>query len=183
MQVPVKVPSTLTLDPNKSFGVGLRITAVTGNFQIASNMKNLLIEFSIKNKYDGKYTLRGYHNRVPYNFPYETEIHMVTAGPSAVAFYWPEAGSVGHPIGIGPNNALNWYGASVAPVVVFDLSTNLVTSVYGSDPGGPVITMFTGAGSRLSKWDPATKAMTVDWNYNGNPLRAFFDDLEYKGPR
>jgi hypothetical protein len=183
VQVPVTVPSTLTLDPNKSFGIGLRITSVTGNFKIASNMDDLLIEVTIKNKYDGEYILTGYHNRVPYTYPYETPIHMVTAGPSAVAFYWPLAASVGHPIGIGPNNAMSWYGPTVAPVVVFDLTTNLVTSVYGSDPAGPPITLFTGAGSRLSKWDPATKAMVVDWNYNNNSLRAFFDDLEYVGPR
>jgi hypothetical protein len=183
IQVPITVPSTLSLDPNKSYAVGLTISTVSGNYKIAENMKNLLVEFTIKNKYDGKYRLRGYHNRTPYTFPYDTEIHMVTAGPNAVAFYWPLAGSVGHPIGVGPNNAMSWYGATVAPVVVFDLNTNLVTNVYNSDPAGPPITMFTGAGSRISKWDPVTRAMTVDWNYNNNSLRAFFDDLTYIGPR
>ena len=73
----------------------------------------------------------------------------------------------------------SWYGPTVAPVVVFNTSTNLVTNVYGSDPAGPPITMFTGAGSRTGKWDPATRNITVDWNYNNNPLRAFFDDLQY----
>jgi len=125
------------------------------------------------------YNLTGYHNRVPYTFPYQTTMHMVTSGPNAVYFFWPLVGGVGHPIGIGPNNALSWYGPVVAPVVVFNTSTNLVTNVFGSDPAGPPITMFTGAGSRLSKWDPATRNMTVDWNYNNNPLRAFFDDLQY----
>jgi hypothetical protein len=183
VQVPITVPSTLSLDPNKSYGIGLTITGVSGNYKIADNMKNLLVEFTIKNKYDGRYRLRGYHNRTPYTFPYDTEIHMVTAGPSSVAFYWPLAGSVGHPIGVGANNAMSWYGPTVAPVVVFDLSTNLVTNVYNSDPAGPVITMFTGAGSRVSKWNPADKSMIVDWNYNNNALRAFFDDLTYIGPR
>ena len=183
VQVPLTVPSTLTLNPNLAYGVGLRITAVSGNYVIADNLKNLFIEFTIKNKYDGRYVLRGYHNRTPYTFPYETDMHMVTAGPDAVFFYWPEVGGVGHPIGVGPNNALSCYGSSVAPVVVFNLTTNLVTNVYGSDPAGPPITLFTGAGSRQSKWDPATRDITVDWNYNGNPLRAFFDDLEYIGPR
>lgn len=183
VQVPITVPSTLMLDPNKSYGIGLTISNVSGNYKIAENMKNLLVEFTIKNKYDGRYRLRGYHNRTPYTFPYDTEIHMVTAGPASVAFYWPLAGSVGHPIGVGPNNAMSWYGATVAPVVNFDLATNLVTSVVNSDPAGPVITMFTGAGSRVSKWNPADKSMTVDWNYNNNALRAFFDDLTYIGPR
>ncbi len=183
IDIPFVVPSTLTLNPNLSYGIAVRIASVTGNYVIADNLRNLLVQFSIKNKYDGKYNLTGYHNRVPYTFPYETTMHMVTTGPNAVYFFWPEVGGVGHPIGIGANNALSWYGPTVAPVVVFNTTTNLVSSVYGGDPAGPPITMFTGAGSRLSKWDPATRNITVDWNYNNNPLRAFFDNLEYLGPR
>ena len=181
-QVPLTISNTMTLDPTVSYAVGYTVSSVSGNYKIADNFKNLLIIFTIKNKYDGVYRLQGYHNRTPYTFPYDVEIHMVTVGPSSVAFYWPEAGSVGHPIGVAPGET-NWYGPTVAPVVVFDPTTNLVTNVYNSDPAGPPITMFLGAGSRLSKWDPVTKAMTVDWNYNGNPLRAFFDDLTYIGPR
>lgn len=182
VQVPIVVPSTLTLDPNKSYGVGLRITGVSGNYLIADNMKSLFIEISIKNKYDGRYNLTGYHNRVPYTYPYETTMHMITSGPNAVLFYWPLVGSEGHPIGIGPNNALSWYGTAVRPEVVFDLSTNLVTNVFNRDGAVP-ITLFTGPGSRLSQWRPSDRSMTVDWNYSNNPLRAFFDDLEYLGPR
>jgi hypothetical protein len=177
--VPLVITSTLSLNPNIAYGIAIQITSASGNYIVAENLKNLLIQFSIKNKYDGVYNLTGYHNRVPYTFPYQTTMHMVTSGPNAVYFFWPLVGGVGHPIGIGPNNALSWYGPVVAPVVVFNTSTNLVTNVFGSDPAGPPITMFTGAGSRLSKWDPATRNMTVDWNYNNNPLRAFFDDLQY----
>ena len=177
--VPLVITSTLSLNPNIAYGIAIQITSASGNYIVAENLKNLLIQFSIKNKYDGVYNLTGYHNRVPYTFPYQTTMHMVTSGPNAAYFFWPLVGGVGHPIGIGPNNALSWYGPVVAPVVVFNTSTNLVTNVFGSDPAGPPITMFTGAGSRLSKWDPATRNMTVDWNYNNNPLRAFFDDLQY----
>lgn len=181
IQVPITVPSTMTLDPTKSFGIGLTISSVTGNYQIAENQKNLFVELTIKNKYDGKYRLTGYHNRVPYTFPYDVEIHMVTEGPNSVAFYWPEVGEFGHPIGVGPG-VTNWYGTAVRPVVVFDPTTNLVTNVYNND-AAVVITMFTGAGSRLSHWDPTDRSMVVDWNYSNNALRAFFDDLEYLGPR
>jgi len=177
--VPLVVTSTLSLNPNIAYGVAVQITSASGNYIVAENLKNLLIQFSIKNKYDGVYNLTGYHNRTPYTFPYQTTMHMVTSGPNAVYFFWPLVGGVGHPIGIGPNNALSWYGPVVAPVVVFNTGTNLVTNVFGSDPAGPPITMFTGAGSRVGRWDPATRNMTVDWNYNNNPLRAFFDDLQY----
>jgi hypothetical protein len=183
IDIPFIVPSTLTLNPNAAYGVAIRIASVSGNYVIAENLRNLLVQFSIKNKYDGVYNLTGYHNRVPYTFPYQTTMHMVTSGPNAVYFFWPLVGGVGHPIGLGPNNSMSWYGPTVAPVVVFNTTTNLVTNVFGSDPAGPPITMFTGTGSRLSKWDPATRNMTVDWNYNNNPLRAFFDDLQYQRAR
>jgi hypothetical protein len=184
IDIPFIVPSTLTLNPNASYGVAIRIASVSGNYVIAENLRNLLVQFSIKNKYDGVYNLTGYHNRVPYTFPYETTMHMVTVGPDAVYFFWPLVGGEGHPIGLGPNNAMSWYGPCVAPYVKFNTTTNLVTQVYnGSAAACTPITLFTGAGSRLSKWDPATRDMTVDWNYGGNPLRAFFDDLEFIRPR
>jgi hypothetical protein len=78
---------------------------------------------------------------------------------------------------------MSWYGPAISPVIVFNQADDKVTNVYNNPPNATVITMFTGAGSRESKYNPATKAITVDWNYNGNPLRAFFDDLTYISPR
>ncbi len=175
--------NTNAIDPSNVYAIGFTIESVSNpSIKIPSNLKNVIIAFAIKNKYDGRYTLRGYHNRDPYTFPYETEIHLVTNGPNEVYFYWPEAESVGHPIGVGPNNALSWYGPAISPSIIFDPATDKVSSVYNM-AGGTVITLFTGPGSRESKWDAATKGITVDWNYANNPLRAFFDDLEYIGPR
>ena len=87
---------------------------------------------------------------------------------------------MGHPIGTA--DGISWYGASITPVIKFDPATNLVVDVYNIGSSTP-ITMFTGAGSRVGKYDPQTKKIIVDWNYNDNPLRAFFDDLTYIGPR
>jgi Domain of unknown function (DUF1735) len=181
----ITVNNSNVLDPNIIYGIGYRITGVSGaGFQAAGNMKTVVIAFAIKNKYDGIYRLQGYHNRVPYTFPYDTEMHLVTVGPSSVIFYWPEPGveSNGHPIGLSATS-MSWYGPAISPVIVFNQATDLVTDVYNNPPNATVITMFTGAGSRISRYVPATKAITVDWNYNGNPLRAFFDDLTYISPR
>jgi hypothetical protein len=175
------VTNTHLLDPNIKYGVGFTIVGVDGGYKIAENMKTMVIGFTIKNKYDGVYRLQGYHNRSPYTFPYDVEIHLVTNGPNEVYFYWPEVRSIGHPIGVSATST-SWYGDAIAPSIVFDPVTNMVTDVYNLTPG-TVITMFTGAGSRVSKWNPATRAITVDWNYANNPLRAFFDDLTYIGPR
>ena len=178
----LSVTNSNVLDPNKIYGVGFKITSVDQGYQIAANQSTVVIAFAIKNKYDGVYKLHGHHNRVPYTFDYDTEIYLITVGPNSVIFYWPEVSSNGHPIGVGVGST-SWYGASISPVIVFDPVTDLVTNVYNNPPNATVITRFTGAGSRISKYNPATKAITVDWNYNGNPLRAFFDDLTYKGPR
>lgn len=174
----VSVDKSDQLDPNITYGVGYRIQSVDQGYGISKNMSTIVIGFAIKNKYDGVYTLRGFHNRVPYNFPYETEVELRTVAPNAVAFFYVGENSYGHPIGVGPNNSLSWYGADISPVIEFDLTSNLVTNVYNSSTAA-TITMFTGAGSRLSKFDPADRSITVDWNYSGNPLRAFFDDLEF----
>lgn len=170
--------NTNTLDPQKRHGIGFSIKSVSNGATIPANLKNVVYAFAIKNKYDGVYRLKGYHNRVPYNFPYDTEIHLVTKAPNEVYFYWPEVKSTGHPIGVGANNAMSWYGSAVSPSIIFDPVTNKVTSVYNLSTA-VVITMFTGPGSRESKYDPATKKITVDFNYSNRADRAFFDDLEY----
>lgn len=170
------------LDPNIKYGVGFKIVSVDQGYKIAANQSGMIIGFAIKNKYDGIYNLKGYHNRVPYTFPYDTEVHLITTGPSTVIFYWPEVESNGHPIGVSATSA-SWYGAGISPVIEFNATTNLVTSVFNNPPNPTPIKMYTGAGSRISKFDPATKSITVDWHYNNNPLRAFFDDLTFIKPR
>jgi hypothetical protein len=179
--VTVTVPTTVALDPLKTYGIGLKISSADAGYTIASNHDEILVEVGLKNKYDGVYNMKGHHNRVPYTFDYDVEEYMITAGPSSVAFYWPERNDFGHPIGVAPGQT-NWYGNGVAPVIVFDPATDLVTDVFNST-GAPPITMFTGAGTGVSRYEPSTKTIYVYWNYNNNPLRAFFDTLVYTGPR
>ncbi len=181
LDISIRVPSTLALDPLKTYGIGLRIVAVDPGYTISGNQNRILVEVGLKNRYDGVYNLKGYHNRDPYTFPYDTEEYMITAGPVSVAFYWPQKNDFGHPIGVAPG-VTNWYGNTIAPVVVFDPLTDLVTDVFNAGGATP-ITMFTGAGAGISRYEPSTKTIYVSWNYNANPLRAFFDTLVYTGPR
>jgi hypothetical protein len=177
----VNLPSSASFDFSKTYALAFKLVSVSGSGTLSSLTKTVVCQIVAKNKYDGKYLLKGLHNRVPYNFPYVANMQMLTAGASSVAFYWEDAGSVGHPIGTGVGT-LSWYGASIAPVVVFDPVTNLVTDVYNSGGATP-ITKFTGAGANSNLYDPATKTIYVSWNYNNNPLRAFIDTLTYTGVR
>jgi hypothetical protein len=177
VQVPINISSTLTLDPNKSYGLGFSITAVSNNLKIASNLKDLLIEFSIKNKYDGKYNLKGFHNRSSpdYTAPYDETVHMITSGPNSVSMYWPAAGLYAHPI----KGGTSYYG-SFTTNFYFDLSTNVLTA-WDLTPYATTVTPSVNAGSR---YDPVAKIIYASFYYNGNPGgRGFFDTLTYLGPR
>lgn len=174
------------LNLSNQYALGFSISEVGAGGQISGGLKNILLSVGVKNKYDGAYRLKGFHNRTPYDFPYDQTMHMITNGGNSVIFYWPAAGSNGHPIGTGPNitTDVSWYGPAISPVVVFDLATNVVTNVFNNPPNATPITRFDGAtGSNVSRYIPATKTIIVHWNYNNNPLRAFFDTLTYIGPR
>jgi hypothetical protein len=165
---------------NKAYGLPIKITAVSSGL-ISGNYAASIYSFGVRNKYDGVYKLKGYHTRVPYNFPYSNiKMEMRTVGATAVGFYWPDAGSWGHPIGTGVGS-VSWYGSAIAPVVVFNAATNVVTSVYNQGGTTP-IDIYTGAGSGQGRQD-ADKTMYIYWRYNANDARGFLDTLTYVGPR
>ncbi len=191
-QIPITFPNTSSLDPNSSYGIGLSIVSTTGGYIVASNLDDLFIEITVKNKYDGVYELKGYHNRGAngsppnYTFPFTTEVEMWTTGPTSVAMYWPTGGDFGQPIGVGPG-AVNWYGPAVSPNFLFNGATDLCTSVSGmpsnvvtldmvnfdnvtdANPNGPIV----------NRYEPGPKKMYLVFQYNGNDLRRFYDTLTF----
>jgi len=170
-------------DPSTTYGLGFKIGSVDKpGYIISENFGTYVTTIGAKNKYDGEYSLDGYHNRPTFTFPYaDVPMNMVTTGASSVAFFWIDADDFGHPIGVGPGQ-ISWYGNTIAPEITFDPVSNNVASVKNNG-GATVITLFTGPGSFPSRFDPATKTIYVCWNYNNNPLRAFFDTLTYVKPR
>jgi hypothetical protein len=193
-QIPLIFPNTSTLNPNNSYGFGLSIVSVTGGYVIASNLDDLFIEVSLKNKYDGLWELVGHHNRAPYNDPtwnFHTEVEMHTTGASSVAMYWPDRSDYGQPIGVGPGQT-NWYGNVMSPNFTFDPGTDKcigVTTYVGAgvtlamvtndqvadvNPNGPI-------DNRYEAGPP--KKMYLTYQYNGNDLRRFYDTLTYISPR
>ncbi len=189
-QIPITFPNTSSLNPNNSYGFGISIASVTGGYRIASNLDDLFIEVTLKNKYDGVYQLKGYHNRTPYTFPFTTDVEMWTTGPSSVAMFWPDGGDFGQPIGIGPG-AVNWYGPAVSPNFQFDPATDLCTGVTGMPANVVSLGMVTADnvtdanpnGPIVNRYEPGPKKMYLVFQYNGNDLRRFYDTLTYLRPR
>lgn len=179
IQVPIVINNTTSLDPNSSYGVGVTISAVTNGLKIAQNLKDLFIEFTLKNKYDGRYNLRGYHNRTSpdYSAPYNVTVEMHTSGPNSVTMYWPDAGTYAHPI-LGGQSYYGSFGANF----YFNLTTNEMT---GWDWYPYATTLPVGMGPGLnSRYDPTTKTIYASFHYNNNPSgRGFYDTLRYLGPR
>ncbi len=188
VDVPIVISGANTFNPSSSYGLGLSLASVTpGNYVIAGNMKNLVYTFSLKNKYDGLWRLRGWHNRTPYTFTYDVnDMELRTLSANSVEFWWRSAGDNGHPIGISPTS-VSWYGNTVAPVIVFNTTNDQVTDVYNKNlaAGGPPISVYTGAGSGQGRFTTVNgvKTIYVYWRYNANDLRAFMDTLTYIGPR
>jgi hypothetical protein len=184
-QVAINIPSTVPLSLDSSYAIGLRIASNDGGFQIAENLKNLLVVFNLKNKFDGIYRLKGYHNRdnPNYTIPYDVDIHMVTSGPNSVVFYYPNPGpnDYAHPI----NGSTGSYYGSFAPNIGFAATTNAA----GHYPALTCTEYFAGTlpmniiPTSNSRYEPATKKMYINFRYNNNDLRQFFDTLTYKGPR
>jgi hypothetical protein len=177
--IDIVIPNATVLNPSTKYGLAFTITAADANGVISFN-RTVVVEIGAKNIYDGSYNLRGYHNRPGFQFIYDQTMHMITTGANSVIFYWPLAGSIGHPIQT--PTGVSWYGPAIAPHVVFDPSTNLVTNVF-NNAGGTPIDVYTGAGSGQGRFIPSTKAMFVYWRYNMNNDRAFMDTLTYIGPR
>lgn len=186
--------NTETLDPNLLYGLGFTLTSVSkAGVNIPTNLRNVIVLFPVKNKYDGVYNLKGIHNRPGFQYPYETEIHLVTASATSVEFYWPEVSGPGHPIAVGPGNALSWYGSAVSPVIVFDQATDFVADVYNNstavaiekhtynNPTDPRFAVGDARWFAPTATDPAK--IIVYFHYNANNDRAFFDTLYYTGPR
>ncbi|MES2779943.1 MAG: DUF1735 domain-containing protein [Bacteroidota bacterium] len=175
--------NAIAFDPSTTYGLAFRIASVTpAGYTISQNYGTYVTTIGAKNKYDGVYTMNSYHNRPGYQLLVaDEEMHMITTGANDVIFYWPQAGSVGHPIMT--STGLSWYGATVAPTVRFDPVSNLVTNVFNASAAGPPISVYSGPLSGQGRYDEATKKMYVYFRYNANNERAFMDTLTYVGPR
>ncbi len=165
------------------WAVGLKI-ASTSLGEISQISSRLMVILHVKNKYDGKYHLKGFYTRTDmpaYNGPYETDVEMITTGPNSVAMYWPEFGDYYQPFA---NNGSLTAFTNVAPEAFFNSSDQVtsINNITGDPVGGPFMTPSAGANSRFV--GGATPVIYLKYYYNTNPAnRIFADTLIYTGPR
>ncbi len=170
----------MTLDLN--YLIPFEIESVSGdpNAVIADNLKSVLLNVQLKNRFDGVYktegkmvditsaSLTGY-------YPWETA--LVTTGANQVLLYDNEGilGTPGHVIKSG--DAFSSYG-EFGLIINFD-ANNVVTSVanYYGDPSPTRARSAVLDPSGENKYDAATKTLKIKyWMYQGGSMRTSFDE-------
>ena len=183
--------NTSALNAENVYVFAINLTGASNGFQAATGgLGTLAFQLSVKNRLDGVYSIRGHHNRAPYDLSYqdvagdpsELLMDMITTGPNSVVYYWQAGGDFGHPIGL--TSGLSWYG-DFAPEITFNVDNDMVSVVNFVAPGSPVMGVFNNPSYNTfpSRFDPSDHSIYACFNYNNNPLRGFYDTLTYIGPR
>lgn len=196
----ITFPNTSLLDPTKEYGLGFTISAVDQGYTIAANQKNVLFTFTIKNKYDGNYSMTittknwaafGISENMPGTWPSISggySIGMVTGGANSVRLYdyW------GFDDYIQPafttNNAQGTGFGATAPRFIFDLSTDRLINVVNDLPDdgrGRVFLLNPAAPPTTNYYDPATKKIFASYllKNNGRPDLEIVATFTYLSPR
>lgn len=168
VEVPVSIVSTL-LDPNFTYGIPVTITDASGEV-VSKNFASVVVRVAVKNRYDGKYSYKGYIFRegdpvLTGNFKGLTS-DLETNGANGLNFpnpVWSNGTGVG---GIG------------GLTINVDPTTNKVVmkskdnASLGNAPGYD------------NRYDPATKTFYLSFKWGNSPnSRAATDTLTYTGPR
>ncbi|MEO7524345.1 MAG: DUF1735 domain-containing protein [Ferruginibacter sp.] len=135
----ITFPNSGNLDPNLTYGIGLKIANADNGFDVASNMRNLLLTFTVKNKYDGVYTVTpgltsttgGY---IDYTLPAATgllpyQIRLATAGPTSVDVQ-RLVNSSWDPSYLFNSGTANSYYGNFGVTLSFDPMTDVITDLH-----------------------------------------------------
>lgn len=190
----ITLANSSLLDPLQTYGVGLTISAADQGYKVASNLKDIVIAFNIKNQYDGKYTMKGqfYH---PTNDPafshHVFSVELRTSGPNSVRLFWPLVDDYNTPLTV--NGAPACCFAAQELSLSINPTTNAVTclntAVGATVVYAPIPTY--GTNTYNNRWVPATKTFYTAFGYSlgaGGTValgtsRAWIDTLVYTGPR
>jgi hypothetical protein len=174
-QIKITIPDATLLDPSVTYGIGFTIASSDVNGIVATD-RTLILEIGAKNIYDGRYELKGFHNRPTLTDPYDEEVHLITTGANSVKMYWPALGQDAHPI----HGGVTYY-SNFTTEFFFNAATNALINVENTY--NPPATPFTIGPATTSRYDVATRTIFAQYYYNNNLERMFTDTLIYIGSR
>lgn len=168
-QIKVSVFINSDFDYDVDYALPIKIASVSTGI-IGSNYSTCIYSFSIRNNYDGNYSIKGYilrENDATLSGNYEGyKVSLLTAGVNAVQYDrhpWKNNTNVGGIDGL---------------TLTIDQTTN---KVKVSSVTNPAVTNTPGYDSR---YDPETKTFFVSYYWGSGPTnRAAIDTLTYTGPR
>ena len=169
VQVPVKFASA-SLSPDITYGLPVTITDASG-VVISKNFGSVILKVSVKNRYDGIYSMKGNVVRQGDDGTLSGAIKsgitttLVTDGANACGFtqYWANGGGIA-----GIDNTTLRVDPVTNKVTVFSKANPALTNLPGYD----------------NRYDPATKTFYLSFYWGNGPThRAATDTLTYIGPR
>ncbi len=197
----LSIPANQRLD---SFQVNLDLTKLdlSGSYVLPYTIvsaavpieqwNHLLLYISVKNAYDGNYTVTGTFNDVSnaaFTNNYPMNINLVTSGPNSVDVFNTDLGLVGYEF---LNAGTGTYYGSFGVRMFIDPTSNAVTSVinvYGQPAANTRSAVLDPSG--INKRDPATGDIDVKY-FMTQPsvipappsIRSYFNEhYQYNGPR
>jgi hypothetical protein len=176
-------------DFNKRTALAFKIVSASTGV-ISGNFSNVIVKIEGKNKYDGSYKFTGSATGAPERtnvyqagtFTWPGNVQLRTASANVIDLYddtYNWGGGISQWIlmlGASPTTGAGF--GSTRPRFTLDLATNKVTSVVNAFPNPPNGRAFAIDPSYDSKYDPATKKLTVRFFFtqpNFNPLTVTYN--------
>ena len=185
-----------TAQPHNLFGdeyaLGVRLVSTSDpNVKLSGNRNTQVVGLTIRNKYDGEYTMTGTMvdvTNAALVAKSPQRVHLITTGSNSV--YLHNAGtnvaSFKDLFPILNGTAESAYG-SFTPEFTFDANNNVISVVnaYGQPASNGRSASLDPSG--INKWDPATRTLRVKWFMTQPPtpgIRTTFDfTFTYVGQR
>lgn len=189
--VPITFPDASTLDATQPYGLGFTISSVASGYTIATNMKDVVIAFNIKNRFDGEYSLKMQHlGWLAYgiwdgpSLTYPDNFGIVTAGANSFTLENYARGDENLQPGFTTTPAATGFGAA-APIFTFDADNKLINvdNLLPDDGRGRDFTI--NGAVTTSRFDPTDRTIYAAYimSQTGRPPFYIYDTFTYIGPR
>jgi hypothetical protein len=180
------VTDATKLSISEVYGFGFQIAGTEqAGFNVAGNLKNVLLGVNVANKYDGVYRCRGFaflggNTTAPHTFSYPCNSQfaffyttLTTSGADRVDMAFQP---------VFRNGGITAF-TNVKPTLVFDVNTNKVTNVVAQTGSTGFTFPWATNPTYNSRYDPATKTIYVQYGFQLNAAWNVVDTLVYCGPR